>query len=160
MLEENADKFMDLIGVIKQMTTYEQIKPLFDQATDCYYGMDIPDDETMAAVVYYEELAEKMALIETDSAILKEVASQLPGLEGEDEIYAALVRGYACIENIDVTIDGVQAALDAYNAAYNAYSATINGYNSEVSAATDVTYSVRANCGIDDLVDYVSTIVE
>ena len=160
MLEENASKFMDLIEVIKQMTTYEQIKPLFDEATDCYYGMDIPDEETMAAVAYYEELAIKMSDIETDCVILGEAVKEIAAATNNDELYAALVKGYACIDNADVTVAGVKANLDAYNAAYNAYMSTVGAMNDELSAATDVVSSVRSYCGIDDLVDYVSTIVE
>ena len=160
MLEENSSKFMDLIEVIKQMTTYEQIKPLFDEATDCYYGMDIPDDETMAAVAYYEELAIKMSDIETDCVILGEAVKEIAAATNNDELYAALVKGYACLDNADVTIAGVKANLDAYNAAYNAYMSTVGAMNDELSAATDVVSSVRSYCGIDDLVDYVSTIVE
>ncbi len=160
MLEENANKFMDLISVIKQMTTYEQIKPLFDQATDCYYGMDIPDDETMEAVVYYEELALRMNKIEEDCVILSEAVADIAAAETKDALYAALVKGYATLENVDTTIEGVQANLDAYNEAYNAYASAVGAVNSELSSATDVVSSVRSYCGIDDLVDYVSTIVE
>lgn len=160
MLEENANKFMDIIAVMKQMTTYAQIKPLFDQATDCYYGMDIPDEETMAAVAYYEELGDKLALMETDSVILEEAVADISAAKDKDALYAALVKGYTCLENVDATMEGVKEILDAFNAAYNEYMASIGAMNGELSSATDVVSSVRSYCGIDDLVDYASTIVE
>lgn len=159
MLEENSNKFMDLIGVLKEAETYEQIKPLFDQATDCYYGMDIPDDETMEAVLYYEELGERLALIESSCILFKAAVEELKTAVGNDAVYKALAKGYSCIEYVDVTIAGVREVLDEYNAVYEQYMSGVNVANGEIIATVDTAMSARSHCGIEELLYYVSTII-
>lgn len=160
LLQENSQKFIDLIKLIKEKKTYAEIMELLPEATQCYYSMDIPDDVTMEAVIYYEELVKKLDRIATDSAIFKDVASRLASAENEDEMYALLTSGYACLEYIDESIEGVTEAKTTYFASYDAYMGEVNTHNGELSSATDIVTSVRAYCGLDAIVDYVTTILE
>lgn len=159
-LLENSEKFVNLVAVLKQKKNYQDIMEEYNNALDCYYSMDIPDDETMAAVVWFEELVSKVQAIERDCEIFKAVASGINAVESKDAIYAELIKGFVCLENLDETVKGVTEAIAAYNAVYDAYMSGISICNKEISAATDIVSSVRAYCGIDELVDFVSTVIE
>ena len=70
-------------------------------------------------------------------------------------IYERLVEACYYYANTNPEIDGVNEAIEAYRAAYDAYNATYVSINSDVEEAVKITVSVRANCGVDAIVDVI-----
>ncbi len=156
-LNENEKRFVNIIAMIKQQDTYAGIMQYMEEATDCYYSMNISDD-TMDDVVYYEELCVRLDAIAADCRIFIEVADAIEDAENDDELYALLARGFICIESLDSTIEGVDDAKEIYNKAYVEYMNGVNAVNGHVFSATDIVSSVRAYCGIESLVAFADSV--
>jgi hypothetical protein len=155
LLVQNSQKFVNTVNLMLECKTYAEIKALHDEAKDYYYAMDIPDEVTMEAVLAYEAMEDTLADIETDCIVFVDVAGKLSLVANDDELYAQLVKGYGCYENLDESYEGVTEAKAVYSEQYDAYSAKVDAMNEEVMEMTDIVSSVRSFCGLGDLIDFV-----
>ena len=97
-----------------QFNTYAELKPLYEEATEYYYSMDIVGENIDEYVALYEELRVKIAAIEGDSSMFVAIVNgSVAGEEGKaladmtdkTELYVALNACYAYTENLDDTYD-------------------------------------------------------
>ena len=155
LLAQNSRKFVNIVNLAVTRLNYADIKVLVDEAREYYYAMDIPDEETQAAVATFEAMEEYLALVESDCLIFNATAQKLAEIKDEDELYLALVKCYACYDNIDESYDGVTASKAIYDEISYEYNKEVEDINVDVLATAEVVCSVRTYCGIDDIINFV-----
>ena len=158
LLAQNTQKFINTVNLMLECKAYVEIKALYDEAREYYYAMDIPDDAAMEAVIAYEAMEDKLTAIEIDCIVFVSVAGKIPYVANDGELYAALVTGYGCYENLDESYAGVLEAKAIYVAQYDEYTAKVDAMNNEVMEMADVVCSVRSFCGITAVVDFVRSL--
>ena len=142
---------------METVLTYSELVPLFEKATTYYYGIDVEEEETQAAIEKYVSYREKLAALEENGAIFVgfaealEDADALEGKEKQDATYTALVNCMKYAALTDLGVEGVAKANETYEAALAAYNAELGIVSAEISETAKVTCAVRS--------DYIATTV-
>ena len=167
LLNQNTTEFINVMQLVAQYTTYADVKPLFDQATEYYYMMNI-DEGTEGYIADYEALRSRLAAIEaSNSTFLAIVNGEITDSEGnyvytalanartKSELYVTLSACYEYIDDLDVTYEGVSEALSLYNSSYAEYVSEAKKVNAEIAQTVDTTLAVRGNWDIDSIIAFV-----
>ena len=167
VLIENTSKFINVMKDAAQFDTYAQLKPLFDQATEYYYAMNIEDD-SQAYLEQYETLRKYLERVETDSQMYIDIVNGkvydadgdaiygvLSTLTNRDEIYKSLVGCYLCEENLDLTYPGAAQAKAVYESKYQEYTNGAKLDNERFQNSDTLVYAVRGNWDLDNIVAFV-----
>ncbi len=165
LLVQNTTKFINVMQLAAQYSTYEELKPLFDEATSYYYTMNISGDGINECVEQYNVLAASMKAIEADSSMFVAIVNgemgytSLASITDKAELYRSLTACYACLRNLDLTYEGAAEAKAIYDAEYAEYTNEINVLNNQVDEAGNVSFAVRGNWDIDSIVAFVKNII-
>ena len=167
VLIENTTKFVNVMKDAAEFDTYAQLKPLFDQATEYYYAMNI-EDSTELYILQYEELRNSLERIEADSQAYVDIVNGnvydadgnaiygvLSTLTDRNEIYKSLVGCYLCEENLDITYPGAAQAKAVYDSKYQEYNGATDTDNERFKNSEAVVYAVRGNWDLDNIVAFV-----
>ncbi|MBR2650298.1 MAG: hypothetical protein IKD45_01425 [Clostridia bacterium] len=170
LLTQNTEKFINVMKYAAVLSTYAELKPVYDEASEYYYSMDIIGDNIDEYVELYEELRVKITAIESDSSVF--VAIVNGSYSGSDEesyqplaeitdktaMYKSLNACVACTENLDDTYEGVAAAKEIYDAKYSEYMGFATQVNSQLEQTLNTTCAVRGNWDIDSIVAFVKSL--
>lgn len=172
LLVENAPKFMRVVKMTKHYSTYEDLKPLYDEATEYYYMMNIEGEGIEECIADYEELRTLINTIERDSkAYIDIVKGNLTDTDGnkifkpmsqitnKQELYASLKEAYVCLENLDITYPGAREAKAIYDAKYQEYNTRTVTANNEVANGESVVSAVRGNWDFSTVVVFVKKLI-
>lgn len=163
LLVQNTIKFVNLMQYIELFTTYEEIKPLYEEATDYYYSMNVKSDtiseeEIALYVAKYENLRSWVLSTEADCEVFLAYSAILKTIETQDELYYALSECYACLDFLDETYAGIKAAKVAYDAAYAEYVGSARVVNNQIEQTANVTCALRGNWNFDLIVSYFKSL--
>lgn len=164
LLQENTEKFVNLMHIIAATDGYENLKPLYDRAAALYFSMNISAvtdaegnekftlDEVKACISAFDAVTAALDRIELASDLFIANAAQLTG-EGaaalsETEKYRILVECYRYVDEVDTSYTGVATAMEAYGTALAAYNATVAPLSGEITSTVELSVSARALCGM------------
>lgn len=163
VLVQNTIKFVNLMQYVELFESYEDLKPLYDEATDYYYSMNITSDtiseDTIALyVAKYENLRSWIISTEADCEIFLAYSKTLESIENDDDLYFALSECYACLDFLDETYAGVADAKVIYDGVYAEYVGAAALINSQVEETANVTCALRGNWDFDSIVSYFKSL--
>ena len=172
LLTENAPRFINVMKMTKNYSTYADLKPLYDEATKYYYTMNIEGEGMDECLADYEELRALISAIESDSKAFIDIIygnvtdeygyaifSAMSTITDKSELYNSLREAYLCFENLDVTYPGVSAAKAIYDAKYQEYTTGASVVNSEIAGAETVVYATRGNWTFDMVVVFAKKLI-
>ena len=111
------------------------------------------------AISFYNEVADRLKVVETASARFVENAAALEEAETKDDIYRALVACHKDLADADPSFEGVPAALVVYLDAYNAYNAQTLPKNGEIVVAADAMCAVRSLCNLKGIMSLIRSLI-
>lgn len=161
ILSQNSVLFKNLVDVMSALETYAEIKPVFDEATNYFYAMNIQaagsytKEEIEAAVNTYEAIRSELNLIEAESENFIGTVAQAKAAKTNAEKYSLLTTAGAYLVNCDNTYSGVSAARANYNSLVTALDNAASVCNGEMAQAIAVAGSARSFCIFGELVDFV-----
>ena len=163
LLVQNTIKFVNLMQYIELFDSYEDVKPLYDEATDYYYSMNVKSDsvseETIAIyVAKYENLRTWVLSTEADCEVFLAYSNILETAEGDDELYYALSECYDCLDFLDETYAGIKDAKVVYDAAYNEYVSAARLVNAQIEQTANIACALRGNWDLDLIVSYFKSL--
>ena len=159
LLTQNTTKFVNTMKKANEYITYAELKPLFDEATEYYYSMDITGEGIDAYLESYEALRQKINKTEADCDMFIYCATELKTETDADKIFVLLSEAKKCTAGLDDTYEGITEAKANYNTAYNAYVDNANTINAEVAETLNVAASVRGNWDFDAIVAFVKDLL-
>jgi len=172
LLVENAPRFISVVKMSAHYSTYEDLKPLYDQATEYYYKMNIEGEEIEECIADYEELRNLINAIEKDSKAYIDVVygnimdedgnaiyKPMSQIDNKKELYKSLTEAYLCLENLDITYPGAREAKEIYNVKYKEYYDDAIMVNEELVNSEAVVYAVRGNWTFDTVVTFVKKLI-
>ena len=169
LLTQNTTKFTNTMKAAMQFNTYAELKPLYEEATEYYYSMDIVGENIDEYVALYEELRVKITAIEGDSSMFVAIVNgSVAGEEGKaladmtdkTELYVALNACYAYTENLDDTYEGVAAAKAVYDAKYAEYMGSADIINDQIHQTLNTACATRGMWDIDSIVAFVNSLFD
>ena len=152
LLEQNTQYFITTINKMNSYVTYAELKPLYDEATTYFYGMNVNSNEAKKAIEQYLEYGDALEAIEENSQMfigfVREIklAGKMNGQRKEEALFAALVSAMAYVDGVDKTYEGVEEAVETYETALAEYNGVAEDINADISGINDVTCAVRTNC--------------
>ncbi|MBQ8380350.1 MAG: hypothetical protein IJY18_00505 [Clostridia bacterium] len=171
LLEQNTTKFINTMKLISLYTDYSDLKPLYDEATEYYYTMNLTNvngENINDYTAQYDELRARMNIVEAaNDAFLAVVNGTLTDAEGEaiyaplntltsrSDLYRSLNACQDYLPLVDETYEGVTEALEIYNAKYNAYVGAANEVNEQLNETVNTTLSLRGNWDIDSVISFI-----
>ncbi len=172
LLTENAPRFINVVRMSKNYSTYAELKPLYDEATKYYYTMNIEGEGMEECLADYEELRALITAIETDSQAFIDIVygdvtdesgsaifDAMSTITDKSELYDSLRAAYLCLENLDVTYPGASEAKAIYDAKYQEYNASASVVNSEIAGCETVVYAARGNWTYDIVVVFAKKLI-
>ena len=155
LLVQNAVYFTNLVERMRTAQTYNEQKAYFEEAYLLYFNIDVTVEGTARAVEIFDEYKINLDRIAESSVKFIEAVALYNACETEDEKYAALVECYYNAQFVEMSYDGAEEAMAEYLAAYNAYMGYAEAVNAEITTAGNAVGSVRANCGITNVIAIV-----
>ena len=143
LLEQNTVYFIGLVNKMVSYVNYNDIKPLYDEASAYYYEMNVDSDEAKLAIARFEECGAKLASEETASAMFLGYVSDIKKAKNDEALYLALVNATKYLDGVSEGIDGVADAIEVYEEKLAAYNAKIAPMNSDLGQINDVVGAVR-----------------
>ena len=134
LLERNTQYFIDVIKKMTLLTTYAELKPLYDEALSYYYAMNAITDEAKEAVALFDSYDKALSAIEVNSELFVRVSMDLDFVDilGADIEYTLLSECSGYYQYVDATYSADTAARMAV------YEQLIANYNSAVDTANGV----------------------
>ncbi|MBE6634951.1 MAG: hypothetical protein E7617_01950 [Ruminococcaceae bacterium] len=154
LLLQNATKFINTMKYASEFNTYADLKPLYDEATEYYYAMDLVGEGMDDYVVKYEQIREYIIATERACELFLVASGALENETDDDKIYGLLVQCYSCYDDLDATYSGIKEAKTVYNAACDEYISTSNAINAEIEDTVKLVGAVRGNWDIDSIVAF------
>lgn len=158
LLTQNTTKFVNTMKKAAEYVSYADLKPLYDEATEYYYSMDLVGDDINAYLETYELLRQKMNTIEASCDTFIYCANELKTETDRDVVFALLSEAKSCMAGLDDSYEGIGAAKAAYNDAYAKYTANAESINSQLEETLNVAASVRGNWDFDAIVSFVKNL--
>ena len=158
LLTQNTTKFVNTMKKAAEYVSYADLKPLYDEATEYYYSMDLVGDDINAYLESYELLRQKMNTIEASCDTFIYCANELKTETDRDVVFALLSEAKSCMAGLDDSYEGIGAAKAAYNDAYAKYTANAESINSQLEETLNVAASVRGNWDFDAIVSFVKNL--
>lgn len=146
VLESNTQAFIGLVLKMQAYVTYEELKPLYDEAIKkYYYSMNVDSAEAQAAVETFEEYQQMILEWESNSEMFIKEVAKLTSARRTAEKFRILVNCANYAQKADDGFAGVSAAFEKYNAALEAYNADIEDSCIEVQETVDVVGAFTSN---------------
>lgn len=149
LLEQNAYYFNTTVTKLSLADDYTEIVSLYEEATTYYFALDANVEGTREMMVIYDSFTEKLDTIKAYSEKFIESMTlyTLVDEADKDEKFNALVTCYYYSRYAEEAYEGVGEKLAAFEEAYDAYMSEVEVTNSELSGATGIMASSRANNG-------------
>ena len=147
LLERNTQYFIDTVEKMKLLTTYAELKPLYDEALSYYYAMNAITDEAKAAVAVFDEFDKKLIAIQTNSELFIKVSADLDFVSylDADAEYLLLSECAAYYEYVDVTYsEGIAARMQLYEGLAAAYNTEVDTANEALDTSLLLLESLRS----------------
>ena len=151
LLVSNTAAFLSIVKEMDGVTSYTELKEIYERATVYYYAMNLTGEDVMAAMAAYEQAGLELEEMEYASAMYLLAINGITGNTGDDEKYAALYTCSLFADMIDDTYEGVANAKIKYAQLRSEYSSYSDEANECVIGAMDVACSVRSFCSFGDL---------
>jgi hypothetical protein len=146
VLAVNTNAFLAVVSKMTAYVTYEELKPLYDEAIEnYYYSMNVDSEAVKAAIAVFEEYESFIEKAEENSAMFLGYVDTLTSARRQSHIYRALVNCGLYVDGADDGVEGVKEAKETYKTKLAEYNASISPINSEISETVDVACSVRSN---------------
>ena len=158
LLTQNTTKFVNTMKKAAEYVSYADLKPLYDEATEYYYSMDLVGDDINVYLESYELLRQKMNKIEDSCDTFIYCANELKSETDRDVVFALLSEAKSCMAGLDDSYEGIGVAKAAYNDAYAKYTANAESINSQLEETLNVAASVRGNWDFDAIVSFVKNL--
>jgi hypothetical protein len=132
---------------MKLLTTYAELKPLYDEALSYYYAMNAITDEAKAAVAVFDEFDKKLIAIQTNSELFIKVSADLDFVSylDADAEYLLLSECAAYYEYVDVTYsDSIVARVQLYESLAAAYNTEVDTANEALDTSLLLLESLRS----------------
>ena len=131
---------------MKALSTYAELKPLYDVALSYYYGMNVGSEEANAAIASFNYYEDKLESIEVNSKLFENAAVNLKFATGAAAIYEVLAECVQYYEYTDATYSSkVATAMQTYEAKVAEYNSQVETINAEIELATQIVASLRAD---------------
>ena len=169
LLTQNTTKFTNTMKAAMQYDTYAEIKPLFDEATEYYYSMDIIGEETEYYVALYEVLRDSLVAIEGDSAMFVAIVNgtfdgadfdPLAEITDKTDLYISLNACYSYMTYLDTTYEGAAEAKAVFDAKYAEYIGSAELVNAQLHQTLDTACAARGMWDIDSIVAFVNSLFD
>ena len=168
LLTQNTTKFANAMKAATQFNTYAELKPLYEEATEYYYSMDIVGEGIEDYVALYEALRAQISAIEADSSMfvaivengIDGVCAPLAEITDKTELYVSLNACIAYTGNLDDTYEGVAAARATYDAKYAEYMGTVEMINGQLDQTLNTACAARGMWDIDAIVAFVNSLFD
>ena len=169
LLTQNTTKFTNTMKAAMQYDTYAEIKPLFDEATEYYYSMDIIGEEAEYYVALYEVLRDSLVAIEGDSAMFVAIVNgtfdgadydPLAEITDKTDLYISLNACYSYMTYLDTTYEGAAEAKAVFDAKYAEYIGSAELVNAQLHQTLDTACAARGMWDIDSIVAFVNSLFD
>lgn len=154
-LEQNTTYFMNLVAQMQAAPDYPTFREYYDLATDCFYAMNISNEEVQAAVDIYTAYRDYVAEVEMSALLFIGATEQIAACETREQTYEVLVACFFFRQYIDTSVDGVAEALAVYETALAAYNGEVASVNGDIAATQDAVCQVRAIANVAGIVAVV-----
>ena len=148
-VEENTYYFIAAVKKMDSVSTYADLKPLYEEALQYYYGMNVDSEDAKAAIAKFNDYEEKINLVAESSRLFADKAffiSLAQSSKDQDAIYNAIMDAMLYYQYTDATYSStMQDSIDSYLEALEAYNAGADVINSEIEVVSGVVCSVRTN---------------
>ena len=147
LLDRNTQYFIDTIQKMSLLTTYQELKPLYDEALSYYYAMNAISDEAKAAVAIFDEYDERLTAIQINSELFVQASQDLDlisylGVEAE---FALLSECALYYDYIDVTYsESIASKLALYEDLVNSYNLAVDSANEVVETSSLIGAALRS----------------
>ncbi len=170
LLTQNTAKFINAMKIAAVLNTYADLKPIYEEATEYYYSMDIIGDDIESYVERYESLRTMILATEADCSVFvaivngsfvndgETVYKPLSEITDKTELYKSLNACYSYTENLDYTYEGVEVAKKLYDAKYADYMGTATVVNEQLEETVNTACAARGNWDIDRIVAFVKNL--
>ena len=152
ILVQNSVYFINLVERMRTAQTYNEQRKYFEEAYLLYFNIDVSVEGAAKAVEIFDEYKINLDRIAESSVKFIEAVAIYRACETEDDKYAALVECYYNAQFVEMSYDGAEEAMAEYLAAYNAYMNYAESVNAEISCTGNAVGSLRANCGITNII--------
>ncbi len=148
LLERNTRYFIDTIQKMTLLTTYAELKPLYDEALGYYYAMNAITEEAKTAVALFDAYDKQLTAVQVNSELFLRSAVELQyvdliGVEGE---YAALSECSKYYEYVDATYsENIAPQIALYERLVASYNLAVDSANETLEGSSVVASSLRAN---------------
>ena len=148
LLERNTQYFIDVIKKMTLLTTYAELKPLYDEALSYYYAMNAITDEAKEAVALFDSYDKALSAIEVNSELFVIVSQDLDFVDilGADIEYALLSECSGYYQYVDATYSADTAArMAVYEQLIANYNGAVDTANGVVETSALVASALRAD---------------
>lgn len=148
LLERNTRYFIDTVNKMQTVTTYRDLKPLYETALSYYYAMNAITDEAKAAVALFDEYDKALISIETNSKLFMAASADIDFAEilGVDLEFQLLSECSLYYDYIDATYsDALASRMAKYETLVAAYNGAVDSVNDSVETSMCITAALRAD---------------
>ena len=172
ILERNTQYFIDAVNRLNGLTTYSEIKSIYDEALSYYYIMNVTDDDPALAriiedaIAKFDDCDKHLAAIEANTELFLKAIADIDLIAGMGAKYEfrVLSSGAPYYEYLDMTyIEMVYGVTDAeyeaqkkeyervtgiieiYENLYEIYNRTVDSVNSVSNDAMQIVIALRAD---------------
>ena len=151
VLVQNTAIFKNTIRAAMIVSTYAERLALYETANKLYFAMNAGDESIAEELAYYDVLVAELTEAQKASEAFVVAVETLKLAANDDELYATLVDCYILSLSAEPDIEGVSEAMEYFLAEYNAYNASVAAVNDELSGSYVAVGSLRANCGVGEI---------
>ena len=147
-LETNTQYFIDTVQKMKLLTTYAELKPLYEQALEYYYAMNAITDEAKAAVAIFDKFDKALMSIEENSELFLKASQNIDYISilGGESRFALLNDCAPYYEYLDATYsDTIAERMLKYQELVDEYNGSVNEANEAVETSETVLAALRSN---------------
>ncbi|MBR5448015.1 MAG: hypothetical protein IKV40_06285, partial [Clostridia bacterium] len=148
LLERNTRYFIDTVQKMEILTTYAELKPLYEQALEYYYAMNAITDEAKAAVAIFDDFDKALISIQTNSELFIKASQNLDLIDLVDieERYLMLSECALYYDYLDSTYsESIAKRMALYEQLVSAYDAEVDIANEVVDTANVISGALRAD---------------
>lgn len=148
LLERNTRYFIDTVNKMQTVTSYADLKPLYETALSYYYAMNAITDEAKAAVALFDEYDKALISIETNAKLFMAASADIDFAEilGIDIQFQILSECALYYDYIDKTYsDALASRMAKYETLLAAYNGAVDSVNASAETSMYITSALRAD---------------
>ncbi|MBR5447050.1 MAG: hypothetical protein IKV40_01360 [Clostridia bacterium] len=148
LLERNTRYFIDTVNKMKTLTSYADLKPLYETALSYYYAMNAITDEAKEAVALFDEYDKALISIETNAKLFMTASADIDFAEifSIDMQFQMLSECALYYDYIDKSYsDALASRMAKYEALLDAYNGAVDSVNASAETSMYITSALRAD---------------